>query len=232
MAEAVASPTPIVMAWSGGKDSTLALGALLADPAWRVVALVTTVTRDHDRISMHGVRRSLLDAQAAALGLPLEIAWLEAPSSNEQYTAAWADALARLRAAHGPVQHLAYGDLLLEDVRAFRDAQCAALGWTAEYPLWGRDTAALAREFVVSGHAAILTCVDTTQLDAAFAGRAYDHALLDALPPSVDPCGERGEFHTFVWSAPCFHTPIPVRVGDRVRRDARFEYVDLLPDPC
>jgi uncharacterized protein (TIGR00290 family) len=228
---AAPAPTPIVVAWSGGKDSTLVLGALLADPAWRVVALVTTVTRALDRISIHGVRRGLLERQADALGLPLEIAWLDAPSSNAHYASAWADALARVEHAHGPVRHIAYGDLFLEDVRAWRDAQCAALGWTAVYPLWGRDTAALAREFLQTGHDAVLTCVDTEQLDAAFSGRHYDAALLADLPPDVDPCGERGEFHTFVWNAPIFAAPIAVQLGARARRDARFEYTDLLPLP-
>lgn len=225
------TPTPIAVAWSGGKDSTLALGALRSDPAWGVVALVTAVTRAFDRISIHGVRRELLERQADALGLPLEIAWLDAPSSNAQYAAAWADALGRVQQAHGPVRHIAYGDLFLEDVRAWRDGQCAALGWTAVFPLWGRDTAVLAREFMHTGHDAVLTCVDTEQLDATFSGRHYDEALLAALPPGVDPCGERGEFHTFVWNAPIFSASIAVQLGERVRRDARFEYTDLLPLP-
>jgi len=220
---------PIVMAWSGGKDCAMALDALLADHRWRPIALLTTVTREQDRISMHGVRRALLEQQAAALDLPLFIAWLEPGSSNEAYTAAWGSALHAIQAAHGPVSHLAYGDLFLDDVRAFRDAQCAALGWTPHYPLWGRDTAALARTFIDRGYEAVLTCVDTTQLEAHFAGHAFDDALLAALPTSVDPCGERGEFHTFVWRAPMFRLPLPVRVGARVRRDGRFEYADLLP---
>ncbi len=219
---------PIVMAWSGGKDSTLALEALLADPQWTPVALVTSVTQPYDRISMHGVRRTLLEQQAAALGLPLFVAELDAAADNARYEAAWAAALAAVRQALGPVADIAFGDLYLEDVRAHRDAQCRALGWTPHYPLWGLDTRALAEQFVREGHRAVLTCVDTTQLDAAFAGRPFDDALLRELPDTVDPCGEGGEFHTFVWHAPAFRAPIPVEHGERVRRDARFEYVDLL----
>ena len=222
--------TPIAVAWSGGKDSTLALVALCVFLFWSIVALVTTVTRGVDRISMHGVRRVLLERQADALRLPLEIAWLEASSSNADYEAAWAEALRRVQQRVPGTRHIAYGDLFLEDVRAYRDAQCATLGWTPVYPLWREATDALARRFVADGHAAILTCVDTAQLDAAFAGRDLDDALLDALPESCDPCGERGEYHTFVWRSSTFAHDIPVHVGERVRRDERFEYVDLLPD--
>ncbi len=217
------------MAWSGGKDSTLALDRLQRTPGVQPVALVTTVTRDYDRISMHGVRRALLEEQAAAIGLPLFIAHLDAGAPNAAYETAWADALAEVQRALGPVRDIAFGDLFLADVRAWRDAQCRTLGWTAHYPLWHEDTTRLARTFIDEGHEAILTCVDTVQLDAAFVGRDFDDALLADLPDTADPCGERGEFHTFVHRAPCFAQPIRMERGDTVRRDDRFEYIDLLP---
>lgn len=223
------SPTPVVVAWSGGKDSTLALSRIRANPELQVCALITSVTRGYDRISIHGVRRKLLEAQAAALGVPLVIAWLDPASSNEQYEAAWAAALQSTRTQMGPVQDIVYGDLFLDDVRAYREAHCAQIGWRPHFPLWGEDTSQLARTFVTAGFSAVITCVDTTQLDGAFAGQAYDATLLDALPYDVDPCGEHGEFHTFVTNGPLFRAPIPVTVGERVLRDNRFQYADLLP---
>jgi uncharacterized protein (TIGR00290 family) len=222
-------PTPIVLAWSGGKDSTMALAALLADPMFRVVGLLTTVTPAYDRVSIHGVRRSILHAQGRALGLPVFEAALQPQSSNEAYERAWAAALEMARAALGPVRHIAYGDLFLEDVRAFREAQAVECGMTPVFPIWGEPTHELARRFIDAGYEAYLTCVDTTQLDAAFAGRRYDRRLLADLPPEVDPCGERGEFHTCVVHGPLFAEPMAVRVGERVRRDGRFEYCDLIP---
>ncbi len=223
------SPTPVVVAWSGGKDSTLALNRLRNDPAISVRALITSVTRGYDRISIHGVRRSLLKQQASALGLPLVIAWLDPAASNEQYEAAWSDALHAARAQVGPVEDIVYGDLFLDEVRAYREAHCARIGWRPHFPLWGEDTGQLARTFVTAGFSAVITCVDTTQLDGAFAGQAYDATLLDALPYDVDPCGEHGEFHTFVTNGPLFRAPIAVAVGERVLRDNRFQYADLLP---
>jgi uncharacterized protein (TIGR00290 family) len=218
---------PIALAWSGGKDSSLALAALRADPTVEVVALVTTLTRDYDRISMHGVRRAVLDAQVAAVGLPLVLAMIPPSASNMVYEEAFAAALAVLRQQHPDVRHLAFGDLFLEDVRAYRERLLPPLGWTPVFPLWGRDTAALARDFVGAGYRAIVTCVDTTQLGAEFAGRDFDAALLAELPPTIDPCGERGEFHTCVYAGPIFRQPLAIQAGARVRRDGRFEYCDL-----
>lgn len=221
----------VLLAWSGGKDSSLALAALRADPAVRVVGLITTVTPAYDRISIHGVRRSILRAQAAELGLPVFEAPLAPGASNEGYELAWAGALDRARAALGPVEHLAYGDLFLEDVRGFREAQAVRLEYSPLFPIWGRGTTQLAREFVSAGYEAYLTCVDTTQLDPEFAGHRFDSALLAALPGAVDPCGERGEFHTCVVGGPLFRARIPVTVGERLRREERFEYCDLLHEP-
>ncbi|MBX9929375.1 MAG: hypothetical protein K2X99_10725 [Gemmatimonadaceae bacterium] len=221
---------PILLAWSGGKDSSLALAALRRDPMVYVVGLLTTVTPAYDRVSIHGVRRTILHAQAQALGLPLFEAELHTTSSNTDYEAAWARALADARAALGPVESLAFGDLYLADVRAFRESLGAQLGYRSHFPLWGSDTRALAAHFIAEGYEAYLSCVDTTQLDAAFAGRRFDETLLAALPDTVDPCGENGEFHTCVVGGPIFAAQIPITVGERVRRDERFEYCDLIPE--
>ncbi len=217
----------MLLAWSGGKDSTMALAAMRADPGFEVVGLLTTVTADYDRVSMHGIRRSILEAQAVRLGLPVFQAVVAAASSNSAYDAAWGDALERARRELGPVEHVAYGDLFLEDVREYRELQAKALGYTPLLPLWGRDTTELARDFVAAGHEAWLTCVDTTQLSAEFAGRRFDRALLEDLPASVDPCGERGEFHTCLTGGPCLESRIAVVRGERVLRDGRFEYCDF-----
>jgi uncharacterized protein (TIGR00290 family) len=219
---------PIALAWSGGKDSSLALAALQADPRVEVVALVTTVTQDYDRISMHGVRRNILHAQVAAIGLPLVEATIPAAASNLLYEEALATALDSLRRQRPDLRHLAFGDLFLADVRAYREGLLGSLGWEPLFPLWGQDTAALARHFVAAGYRAILTCVDTTQFDAEFAGREFDAELLDQLPGTVDPCGERGEFHTCVYDGPIYRRPLALARGERVRRDERFEYCDLV----
>jgi uncharacterized protein (TIGR00290 family) len=224
----MSGPTSVLLAWSGGKDSSLALAALNANPAFRVGALVTAVTNGFDRISIHGVRRELLEQQASAIGLPLIIAPLDAGAPNAAYEDAWARALAHGRVLCGGATHVGYGDLFLEEVRAYRETQLRGLGYTPVFPLWGEDTAALARSFVRDGFKAVLTCVDTTQLDAKFAGREYDDAFLDELPAGVDPCGERGEFHTFVWAGPHMKREVPIVAGERVLRDERFQYCDFL----
>lgn len=223
-------PIEIVLAWSGGKDSALALAALQADPAFRVVALLTTVTADYDRISIHGVRRSVLAAQMAALQRPLPLieAAMPAAASNVIYEESLADALARARSSGVDARHLAFGDLFLEDVRRYREELLARLGYTGVFPLWGRPTGPLAQRFVAEGYRAVLTCVDTRQLAADFAGREFDAALLTDLPDDVDPCGERGEFHTCVFDGPLFSVPVRLVRGHRVHRDGRFEYQDLM----
>jgi uncharacterized protein (TIGR00290 family) len=218
---------PVALAWSGGKDSSLALAALQADPTVEVVALVTTITRDFDRISMHGVRRAVLEAQVSALGLPLIEATIPAAASNAIYEEALAHALSTVRQQHPDARHLAFGDLFLAEVRAYRERLLPPLGWEPMFPLWGLDTASLAHHFVTGGYRAILTCVDTTQLGPEFAGREFDAALLRDLPPTVDPCGERGEFHTCVYAGPIFRQPLSIQTGARVRRDDRFEYCDV-----
>jgi uncharacterized protein (TIGR00290 family) len=222
-------PVPIALSWSGGKDSALALSALRADPRYELVALMTSVTREYDRVSIHGVRRTLLDAQVRAIGVPLVEVSLGARASNDSYERAFHQALQSLQAVHRHVRHLAFGDLFLEDVRAYRERLLEGTGVGAEFPLWGRDTRVLAETFIAQGFEARLTCVDTTQIDGAFAGRRFDAALIADLPAGADPCGERGEFHTFVSAGPIFAAPIPVTVGEVVLRDGRFAYCDLLP---
>jgi uncharacterized protein (TIGR00290 family) len=220
---------PIILSWSGGKDSALALDVLRRDPSFEVVALLTTVTNGYDRISIHGVRRALLHAQVASLGLPMHEIVLEPQCSNAAYDAAVERTLAEMKRRYPDVWRIAYGDLFLEDVRRYREERLAALGFEGLFPLWGQPTDVLARSFVDRGFEARLVCVDTTQLDATFAGRAFDHALLDELPSSADPCGERGEFHTFVANGPGFATKVACEPGELVFRDDRFMYCDLVP---
>jgi uncharacterized protein (TIGR00290 family) len=217
----------LALAWSGGKDSSLALAALKADPRVQVTALVTTITGDYDRISIHGVRRTVLQAQVQAIGLPLFESIIPAAASNVRYEEAFAAALGEIRREHPGVQHLAFGDLFLTEVREYRERLLARLDWVPLFPLWGRDTAQLAREFIHAGFRAVITCVDTTQLAAEFAGRDFDSLLLDQLPSGVDPCGERGEFHTCVYDGPILSQPLTLVPGERVRRDERFEYCDF-----
>ena len=182
-----------MMAWSGGKDSARALHALRQDPAVEVVALLTTVTADYDRVSMHGIRREVLDAQAETIGLPLEVVPIRAGEGDAGYSIAMAAALGRLQGRWPGLRRVAFGDLFLADVRAWREARLAEAGWEGVFPLWGRDTAALAREVWELGFRTSICCVDTQQLPASFVGREYGPDLLAELPPEVDPCAERGE---------------------------------------
>jgi uncharacterized protein (TIGR00290 family) len=216
---------PVLLSWSGGKDSALALHALRQTPGVEVAGLLTTVTEEYDRISMHGVRRVLLERQAEEIGLPLSIVSIPPDCTNEIYEERMGAALAPHR--ERGIRHVAFGDLFLEDIRAYRESKLAGAGMSALFPVWGRDTAELAREFIAQTFAAILVCVDTEALDPAFAGRAFDEALLRDLPPGVDPCGENGEFHTFVHAGPIFRQPIAVRKGARETRLGRFRYCDL-----
>lgn len=222
--------TPILLAWSGGKDCLLALQRLRADPQWQPVGLLTTINRTYQRIAMHGTRRDVLLAQADALGLPLVEVPLDWPGSNEAYEAAHAAALEQAQRRWPGLRCCAFGDLFLEDVRDYRVRQLGGAGWRAVFPLWGEDTAALSRRFVAEGHRAVLCCVDTQQLDADYCGRPYDRALLDALPAGVDPCGERGEFHTLSYAGPLFRRPLVLRHGESTLRDERFQFTDFLLD--
>jgi uncharacterized protein (TIGR00290 family) len=217
----------VLLSWSGGKDSALALGALSAESDIEVVGLLTSVTRGYDRVSIHGVRRELLEAQAAALKLPVNEIVLAPDCSNAAYEAAFLDAIDAARQRHVGVDAIAFGDLFLTDVRAYRERLLAGSGLTCLFPLWGEPTSALAARCITLGIEARLVCVDTTRLPASFAGRAFDAALLSELPAGVDQCGERGEFHTFVSWAPGFASRVSYAVGEIVRRGERFVYCDL-----
>ncbi len=215
---------PIWLSWSSGKDSAYALEELRRDGRYRVEALLTTTSSAFGRVSMHGVREELLDAQARALGLPLVKVPLPYPCPNEVYEEAMARALDRARSEG--VRGVAFGDLFLEDIRRYREDRLASVGLAAVFPLWGRPTRELAERMVADGLRARLCCVDPKALSRSFAGRAFDASLLADLPSAVDPCGERGEFHTFVTHAPSFRAPVEVRVGEVVERDG-FVYADL-----
>jgi uncharacterized protein (TIGR00290 family) len=214
-----------LLAWSSGKDSAWSLHVLRQQGDVEVAGLLTTVNEAFGRVAMHAVRRELLEAQARAAGLPLHAVPIPYPCPNEVYEAAMAGALAEGRAAG--IEAVAFGDLFLEDVRRYREERMAPTGLRPLFPLWGRPTRALAEEMIGGGLRARLTCVDPRVLDASFAGRAFDRDLLSALPPGVDPCGERGEFHSFAWDGPMFDHPVPVAVGEVVHRDG-FVFADLL----
>jgi uncharacterized protein (TIGR00290 family) len=212
------------VSWSSGKDSAFALHEVRRAGALDVVGLLTTITRPYDRVSMHGVREELLERQADAVGLPLRKIAIPTPCPNEVYERVFTEAMARLR--EEGVEVVVFGDLFLEDIRRYRESRMEGTGLRAEFPLWGRPTAELARAMVASGLQATLVCVDPRQLPARFAGRAFDAALLAELPENVDPCGERGEFHTFVTNGPMFARPVRTMAGTVVERDG-FVFADL-----
>ena len=216
-----------IISWSGGKDCMLALWH--ARDAYEVAALLTTVTREFDRISMHGVRVELLRMQADRLGKTLRIVEIPHPCTNAIYEQAMADAWTD--AKQQGIEAVICGDLFLEDVRRYREERLFGAD-ACVFPLWRRPTSEVAHEFLDLGFRAVLCCVDTQALPADFAGREYDETLLAELPAAVDPCGENGEFHTFVYAGPLFQAPIPLERGERVLRDGRFSYCDLLPTRC
>jgi uncharacterized protein (TIGR00290 family) len=218
----------VVVAWSGGKDSTLALRGILGDGHYQVAALLTTVTGEYDRISMHGVRRTLLRRQAQALGFALEEVVISPGASNDEYERKMGAALEALRTQVSGLDTVVFGDLFLADIRAYRERMLTRMGMRGLFPLWLRDTRALAREFIRLGYRAVLVCVDAAQLAGEFAGREFDAALLRDLPPNVDPCGENGEFHTFVYAGPELRQPVRHARGPVVVRDGRFVYCDLV----
>jgi uncharacterized protein (TIGR00290 family) len=217
---------PVVLSWSGGKDSTMAAYQLLASQKYEIAALLTTVTEGFDRISMHGVRCELLERQAGSLGIPLHKILIPQDCSNEIYEARMREAMTRIKAQG--ISKIAFGDLFLQDVRQYRDERLEQAGMTGLYPIWMRDTEELVRTFIGLGFKAILACVDTQALDASFAGREIDLQLLKDLPQSVDPCGEYGEYHSFVYAGPIFENAIACKTGDRVLRNERFNYCDIV----
>lgn len=225
-----------MMNWSGGKDSALALHAILQQGQYEVVGLLTTIGEGNGRIAMHGVREELLEQQAAAIGLPLHKVYLPEQVSMIDYDAIMHRHLQAL--VENGVTHAIFGDLFLEDLKAYREKRLAELNLTGVFPLWQQNTAVLARQFVAQGFRAITVCINEKQLDRSFVGREMDAAFFASLPAEVDPCGENGEYHSFVYAGPIFAQPIPVQTGQIVRRalgeandtfDTAFFYADLLP---
>jgi len=215
-----------LLAWSSGKDSAWALHVVRQQGEIEIAALLTTFNSNHDRVAMHAVRRRLVEMQAEAAGLPLWPVELPWPCPNEVYESLMAEAC-RKAVAEG-IDTVVFGDLFLEDVRAYREKQLQGSGLSPSFPLWGLDTGALAREMIAGGQRAIVTCVDPSKLPREFAGREFDSSLLQDLPDGIDPCGERGEFHSFVFASPAFSGPLDVRAGEVVERDG-FVFADLLP---
>jgi uncharacterized protein (TIGR00290 family) len=218
---------PVLFCWSGGKDSALALHAIRQSPEYDIAALLTTITSDYDRISMHGVRRSLLEEQAASLGHPLQIVTIPKDASNSDYESQMRAALEKYRARG--IRTVAFGDIFLDDLRKYREQNLAKIGMAALFPIWKRDTRLLARKFIAEGFQAVIACVDTNALPASFAGRTFDAQFLADLPPDADPCGENGEFHSFVYDGPIFNSPVKCKTAQVVLRENRFAFCDLLP---
>jgi uncharacterized protein (TIGR00290 family) len=219
-------PVPVVFSWSGGKDSAKALHALLRDPDFEVVSLLTTVTEGYERISMHGVRNELLRQQAESIGLPVEEVRIPPQCTNPIYEVRMAEAVLRFR--ERGVLHIGFGDIFLEDLRSYREQKLMRANMVALFPIWKVDTNELASRFVRDGFRAIVACIDPRKLEKSFAGRELDSAFFRDLPVGVDPCGENGEFHTFVFDGPIFRSSISVKAGEVVERDS-FVFCDLLP---
>jgi uncharacterized protein (TIGR00290 family) len=217
----------VLFTWSGGKDSAMSLYELEKDGRYEIVSLLTSVTEDYDRISMHGVRRVLLQQQAQSLGLPLEMLYITRNSSNEEYEAKMKDKLLQYKSQG--VSSVVFGDIFLEDLRKYRENNLAQVGMKGIFPIWKRDTSELAHTFIDLDFKAVITCVDSQSLDGKFAGRYFDNEFLSELPPKVDPCGENGEFHSFVYDGPIFRERIRFRRGKVVLRDNRFYFRDLIP---
>ena len=215
---------PVLMSWSGGKDSCLALYEIQKSPDYRVAALLTTITREYDRISMHGVRRALLERQATSLGLPLHQVLISKGANNEEYETAMAQAFNEYH--QNGIDSVVFGDLFLEEIRAYRDQFLAKHGMKGLYPVWQRNTANFIKEFTELAFKAVLSCVDSKTLDKSFAGKTIDEAFISSLPTNVDPCGENGEFHTFVYDGPNFAKPVEFSLGEVILREG-FWFRDL-----
>jgi len=221
-------PRRTLVAWSGGKDSALALYEIIESHEYEVAAVLTTVTDGYDRISMHGVRRSLLQQQADSLGLPLEEVRISQRVTNEEYECKMRQVLEKYRAQG--IRSVVFGDVYLEDIRKYRERNLAKVDMVGVFPLWGRDTRELVASFLKPGFRAVVTCVDLRSLDKEFAGREIDAAFFEELPREVDRCGENGEYHSFVYFGPIFKDAVPFTRGKTVVRDTHFCYRDLLPN--
>jgi uncharacterized protein (TIGR00290 family) len=217
----------VLFTWSGGKDSAMALYELQKAGGYEIAALLTTVTKDYDRISMHGVRRSLLEQQANSLDYRLEQVFISKGASNEEYEAKMQEILEKYLKTG--VSVIAFGDIFLEGVRKYREENLSKIGMKAIFPIWKRNTAELAKTFVDLGFKAVITCVDSKVLDKGFVGRHFDDQFLSELPSNVDPCGENGEFHSFVYDGPIFRERLLYGLGEVVFRDDRFYFCDLIP---
>ena len=218
----------VLISWSGGKDSAIALYEILKNGNYQISALLTTLTEDYDRISMHGVRRILLERQVASLGFPLEKVLIPKNASNEEYESNMEAVLAKYKEAG--TSSVVFGDIFLEDLRKYREDKLASLGMRGIFPLWKRDTLELAHSLNVLGFEAITTCVDNQSLGGQFVGRQIDVQFLSELPATVDPCGENGEYHSFVYNGPIFKEKVAFKLGEVVLRENRFFYCDLIPD--
>jgi len=218
----------VIIAWSGGKDSALALYEILKSGGFEVVKLLTTVTKDYDRISIHGVRSVLLEQQASGLGFPLEKTFISKGASDQEYENELLKALKK--DLDSGVFSVVFGDIFLEDVREYRERLLMKVGMNGIFPLWKRNTKELAHKFINLGFKAIITSIDSNVLGKDFAGRDYDEQFLLDLPANVDPCGEKGEFHSFVYDGPIFHERVLFKKGEILLRENRFYFCDLIPD--
>jgi len=216
----------VILAWSGGKDSAMSLYEVQSSGKYEIVSLLTTINKDYDRVSMHGVRRTLVEQQALSLGLPMEKVLVPKSCSNEEYEARMGEVLTRFK--QDGINQVVFGDIFLEWVKEYRENNLAKLGMRGVFPIWGRDTAKLTRSFITLGFQAVITCVDTKVLAQRFLGRMLDRQFLAELPPDVDLGGENGEFHSFVFAGPVFKDRIAYTLGETVQRDS-FYFCDLLP---
>jgi uncharacterized protein (TIGR00290 family) len=219
--------TKVILSWSGGKDCVLALHELQKTGDYEIAALLTTITRDYDRVCMHGIRRILIEQQAESLGFPFEKVFISKNASNEEYESQMREVLAKYMTAG--VCSVVFGDVFLEELREYREEKLSKIGMEALFPIWKRDTAELACAFIDLGFKAVVTCIDSNLLESMFAGRAFDEQFLSTLPSAVDPCGENGEFHSFVHDGPIFQQPILHTTGEVVLRENGFYYCDLTP---
>ena len=215
----------VIFAWSGGKDSAISLYEIQKDEKYKIVSLLTTITEDYDRVSMHGVPRTLVEQQACSLGLPIEEVFISKSSSNEEYESKMREILTRFKQAG--ISSVVFGDVFLTEVRKYREDNLSKLGMKGIFPIWRQDTAELTRSFIALGFQAVITCVDSRFLDKSFVGRMLDRHFLAELPPNVDPGGENGEFHSFVFDGPIFKERISYKLGERVLRDS-FYFCDVL----
>jgi len=220
--------SPVVISWSGGKDSSLALYEILKSREYEITSLITTVTDEYDRVSMHGLRTSLLEQQAESLNIPLDKVFITKNAANDEYETKFNEVLIRFKEIG--IKQVVFGDLYLEEIKKYREALLKKIDMEGVFPIWKRDTMKLAREFIDSGFKAITVCVDSNVLGKEFVGREFDEQFLNDLPEGVDPCGENGEFHTFVDYGPIFKKAIDHRLGEIVLRDERFYYCDILPN--